>query len=218
MNVLPQASSDYISPSHCRKFCSYSPSSLRNWADTGKIRYIKALSGIPEAVTPTRSTICYARVSFSNQRNDLTRQISFLTAQYPQATIIAGIGSGLNYNRRELQQLLAQVSEGTVGKVVVTYRDRLCRYGIELIEWILRENNVELLVLMQEEIQTDTNEFSRDILDICNYFVAKYNGKKSAKYRALRKNLENQNHQTQSIKEIKIENQTSDLCDKSPLQ
>jgi hypothetical protein len=85
---------------------------------------------------------------------------------------------------------------------VVTYRDRLCRYGIELFERIFREFDIEFVVLMQEDSTSDTTEFAKDILDVCNFFVAQYNGKKSAKYRALRNaNIQVQNESSQRNEE-----------------
>jgi predicted site-specific integrase-resolvase len=225
----PKNPADYVSASVARNFCSFSASALRVWADSGKIQCkrtpggkrfyylpdIKALAGTKDT---TRHTICYARVSSSKQRDELANQIQSLTQHYPDAIVISDIGSGLNYNRRGFQQLLTQISTGSVDKVVVTYRDRLCRYGIELIDWIFREHNVELVVLVSEEIQNDRDELSRDVLDICNYFVAKYNSRKGAKYRALKTVTSYKENQSQSIKRASTENQASNKCNEIPLQ
>jgi predicted site-specific integrase-resolvase len=196
--------SKYISASQAKRYCNYSPSSLVKWADDGKIRItktpggkrfyhiddIKRISGIEEETeAPERKTICYARVSSRKQKEDLGRQVEYLQKYCPDCPVIKDVGSGLNYNRKGLQSLLKKVASGNIEKVVVTYRDRLCRYGIELIDWIFTEHNVELVVLCKEIDTLDTEEFATDILDVCNYFVSKYNGKKAAKYRSERKRL-----------------------------
>lgn len=202
---------DYISASQAKKFCNYSPSSLVRWAEEGKIRIIrspggkrfyhiediKKIAGLEnEDAIPRRDTICYARVSSKKQKEDLERQIEYLKSHCPGSKVVRDIGSGLNYHRRGLQCLLNKVVSGTIGKVVVTYKDRLCRYGIELIEWIFTQHNVELVVLCQEVETVETEEFATDIVDICNYFVSKYNGRKAAKYRAER--ARNKTHEDSS--------------------
>lgn len=109
---------------------------------------------------------------------DLDRQIEFLKERFSEGKSFSDTGSDLNYNRRGLQRLLKRVASGIIGKVVVTYNDRLCRYGLELIEWIFKEHSVELVVLC-EDISGETEE------------VAKHNGRKTAQYRKLRKSKRN---------------------------
>lgn len=203
---------DYVSPGEVARYCGYSLTTLRNWANSGKVRFtrtpggkrmyylpdIQHWCGIQEASKDQidsdipKRTLLYARVSSSKQKPDLDRQKQFLQDRYPNSELLYDIGSGLNYNRRGLQRLLGEVSSGTVREVVVTYTDRLCRYGLELIEWIFREHSVQLVVLC-EEVQTSggEEEFAKDILDVCNYFVAKYNGKKSGQFRRARKSWQN---------------------------
>ena len=146
----------YITTKSIRRHFEVSPNTLRRWADSGKIRYvqpcietegsrspnrlycledIKAVFGM-EASPSATIRICYARVSSAHQKEDLTRQIEFLNQRYPTAKIIQDVGSGLNWKRPGLQSLLELVHKGDVAEVVVAYRDRLCRFGIELIEWI----------------------------------------------------------------------------------
>lgn len=195
---------NFIPASIVKRYFNCSNSSLINWASQGKIKFIKSpggkrfylfediikISGISIEME-NRKTICYARVSSSKQKEDLKRQVSLLKDIYPNEEIITDIGSGLNYNRRGLQNLLKRISNKEIDRVIVTYKDRLCRYGIELIEWIFNYFNVELKILSKNnELLEDPSisDFSRDILDICNYFVAKYNGKKAKKYKEIRKN------------------------------
>jgi putative resolvase len=111
----------YISASKIKNYCNYSNSSLVNWANQGKISSIRSPGGkrfysfaditrISNLMIEERKTICYARVSSSKQKEDLVRQVSLLAEMYPNTEIITDIGSGLNYNRKGLQNLLKRIS------------------------------------------------------------------------------------------------------------
>ncbi len=79
-------------------------------------------------------TVCYCRVSSSKQRDDLARQVAYLHGFFPEAEIIKDIGSGLNYKRKGLRTILERVVRPDKLTVVVAHRDRLTRFGFELIE------------------------------------------------------------------------------------
>ena len=178
-----------------------SVSTLRNWGDSGRVR-IKRMSGgkrlyllsdvqreVGDApVIKTRGTgktIGYARVSSSHQKEDLKRQEEYIRTHHVVDEVISDIGSGLNFNRKGFLRLLSRVEKEGVTMVVVTYRDRMCRFGLELVERIFRTNGTKLVVLCDQSLRTGENEeeLANDLLDVCNFFVAKRNGRKSAKYR-----------------------------------
>src|SRR4051812_50217104 len=97
---------------------------------------------------PTQKVkVCYARVSSDHQQGDLERQIADLRQHFPGHEIISDIGSGLNWKRRGFAAILERVHAGAVDEVVVTRKDRLCRFGIELVEWIFEKNGTQLVVL-----------------------------------------------------------------------
>ncbi|NEQ86669.1 MAG: recombinase family protein, partial [Moorea sp. SIO2I5] len=96
-------------------------------------------------------TVCYCRVSSTKQRDDLARQVAYLHSLFPEAEIIKDIGSGLNYNRKGLRTILERVVSGDQLTVVVTCRDRLTRFGFELIEYLVGLNGGKILVLDQPE-------------------------------------------------------------------
>ena len=139
-------------------------------------------------------TICYARVSSDHQKEDLGRQIKLLQDSYPESEIIKDIGSGLNFKRKGLEALLEQISSKNVRQVVVTFKDRMCRFGFELIEWIFKKYNVEFVVLNKlSNIKEDifgTSELAEDLIAITTIFVARNNGKRSAMFRKQRKEKE----------------------------
>ncbi len=61
-----------------------------------------------------------------------------MRSRYPEAEVIKDLGSGLNYKRKGLKSLLGRAMRTDKLKVVVAHRDRLARFGFELIEWILQ--------------------------------------------------------------------------------
>jgi putative resolvase len=194
-----------------------SASTLRLWANAGRIR-VKRPTGkrfyhlgdvqreMSEApVISYRQTgkiVGYARVSSSHQKEDLERQVEYIQKNYQVTEVIKDIGSGLNYNRRGFDNLLTQVEAGAVSIVVVTYKDRMCRFGLELVERIFDKHGTKLVILCNQGDGTSSveTELAQDLLDVCNYFVAKRNGQKAAKYREER-NKEHQVNQevTQSL-------------------
>lgn len=126
--------------------------------------------------------VCYCRVSSVKQKHDLNRQIKLMTKKYPDYTILKDIGSGLNFERSGLRQLLNMSIEGKIKEVVITYKDRLARIGYELIDWIIRDkSNVKITILNKNKTETKEEELVNDILTIMNVYVAKINGRRSGK-------------------------------------
>ena len=89
----------------------------------------------------TKRKICYCRVSSRKQIEDLNRQIELMKITYPTYEIIKDIGSGLNYNRPGLLKIINYAMEGEIEEVIVAYKDRLTRFGYELIEYIIKEKS-----------------------------------------------------------------------------
>jgi len=191
----------YMSPRTITRRYNISTSTLRLWSDTGKIGCIRPFgrkrlynaddirrvfmqknSNIVE-----RKRILYARVSSPHQKEDLERQIQYLQSKYPEDELIQDIGSGLNWKRKGLETILERVYNGDVSEIVVSYKDRLCRFGFELFEWICKKSNVKILVVNPvSETEDREKELSEDLLSIITVFVAKNNGNKAANYRKQR--------------------------------
>jgi putative resolvase len=191
----------YVSPATVKQRYGISSSTLRRWDTDGKLRTLRTPGGFrlyhlgdvnalfhQHEPTQSKAKICYARVSSAHQRGDLERQIADLRVAFPDHEIIQDTGSGLNYKRKGFLSLLERVHEGAVGEVVVTHKDRLCRYGFELVEFLFKKADARLVVLggcMEEH--DSTRELADDLLAVCNYFVAKNNGMRSAENRRKRK-------------------------------
>lgn len=127
--------------------------------------------------TANKKRICYCRVSSPKQKEDLKRQVDYMKKEYPYHEIITDVASGLNYEREGLKKLLVYAMEGELEEVVIAYKDRLTRFGYEMIEWIIKEkSNGKIKVLNNNEEMTPTEEISKDIVAIMNVYTAKING------------------------------------------
>ncbi len=121
--------------------------------------------------------ICYCRVSSQKQKGDLKRQIDYMKNKYPTYEIISDIGSGLNFNRVGLNGIIDSAIKGEIEIVVVSYKDRLARFGYELIEKLIKNySNGEIKIENKKEEETPAEEISKDIIAIMNVYVAKMNG------------------------------------------
>jgi len=124
-----------------------------------------------------KKKICYCRVSSKKQNNDLERQINLMQLNYSNYEIISDIGSGLNFKRKGLEKIIDMAIKGEIEEVVITYKDRLARFGYDLIEMILNKySNAKITIVNQDKYQTADEELVKDIISIMNVYVAKING------------------------------------------
>ena len=124
-----------------------------------------------------KKKICYCRVSSRKQNSDLERQINLMQSNYPNYEIISDIGSGLNFKRKGLEKIIDMAIKGEIEEVVITYKDRLSRFGYDLIEMILNKySKATITIINQDKYQTKDEELVKDIISIMNVYVAKING------------------------------------------
>lgn len=103
--------------------------------------------------------------------------------------IIGDLGSGLNYHKRGLKRLLRGVLSGEIGRIVLTHKDRLLRFGAELIFAICQEKAVEVVVVNQGDEPSFEEELAQDVLEIITVFSARLYGSRSHKNKKLMDNL-----------------------------
>lgn len=121
--------------------------------------------------------ICYCRVSSNKQKDDLDRQIDYMKDKFPTHEIIKDIGSGLNNKRKGMIKLMELAINGEIEEVVITYKDRLSRFGYDMIEWIIEKySGGRIIIINKKEEETPTEEITKDIISIMNVYVAKVNG------------------------------------------
>ena len=156
-------SDEFLTPRRTSELLKVTTKTLQNWDKEGKIKSFRTTGGHrrfaladirtlmqteKEPITPTQTKICYCRVSTPSQKEDLERQVEFFRQTYPTHRIVQDIGSGLNFKRKGLQTILDIAIAGDLSEVVVTHRDRLCRFGFELIEGIItNHSNGKIVVL-----------------------------------------------------------------------
>jgi predicted site-specific integrase-resolvase len=136
-------------------------------------------SGLPAK----RMNIGYARVSAKHQKEDLKRQEEllemYLAKQGKSFKIISDIGSGINYSKKGIKELLKLVATNEADTVYIVYKDRLVRFGYELLEEFCRLHNTKLEIINQSEERSSEEELVEDILNIIHVFSCKINGKRS---------------------------------------
>jgi len=135
-----------------------------------------------------KKNICYCRVSSQKQKDDLDRQIQYMKDKYPNYEIISDIGSGINMNRKGLNKIIDMGIKGEIKELVVAYKDRLARFGYDMIENIIEKYSAGKITIINNEIEkTPLEEVSEDIVSIMNIYVAKINGLR--KYKAKLKKI-----------------------------
>ena len=102
--------------------------------------------------------------------------------------IISYIGSGINYKKKGLKELMKRISQNKVDKVVVFYKDRLLRFGFELVEYIASLYDCDIEIIDHTE-KTEQQEIVEDLVQIITVFSCKLQGKRANKARKLVKEL-----------------------------
>ncbi len=181
-----------------------STKTLRRWADSGKIKSERSPTGQRrffladiKRITPReldrlddRITINYARVCSHEQKQDLVRQAQILEAFSSvngwQYETIQDLGSGLNYQKKGLQKLLKRIMQGDVARLVITHKDRLLRFGAELVFAVCEEFETEVVIINKtsEEV-TFEQELVQDMIELITVFSARLYGSRSKKNKKL---------------------------------
>ena len=193
-----------MSISKAAKILGVSEITLRRWDSEGKLPSIKTQGGHrrydisklkPELVhkytllNDNRKTIAYARVSSHDQRTDLERQKQVLELFCSQNgwtfELISDLGSGMNYHKKGLTKLLNAILAGNVGRLVLTHKDRLLRFGAELVFSICEAKSVEVVIINKGDEATFEEELATDVLEIITVFSARLYGARSKKNKKL---------------------------------
>ena len=99
------------------------------------------------------------------------------------------IGGGLNFRRRHFLRILDAVVLGRVERLIVAHRDRLCRFGFEMVEHLCRTHDCDLVVMNQESLSPE-QEMVQDMLSIVHCFSARLYGLRNYR-KSLRQALAN---------------------------
>jgi putative resolvase len=187
----------FVAIGEAAKVLGVSVSTLRRWEAAGRIspehttgghrRYdlAKLRPELFHAADAPRRTIAYARVSSHDQREELERQKQvlelFCSHNGWKFEIVADLGSGMNYRKKGLKRLLDDIVDGKVGRLIITHKDRLLRFGAELVFAICEARNVEVVILNRGEDTTFEQDLAKDVLEIIAVFSARLYGSRLRK-------------------------------------
>ena len=191
---------NYYTPKDASKKLGVHWQTLRNWEKQGKIKTIRSPGGkryydinnfmadiennnsdIKEINVKDDNTeiknikrkICYCRVSSYSQKPELENQIKYMTEKFPNHEILYDIGSGINFNRPNLNKIINYGIKNELEELAIAYKDRLCRIGYELIEKILIENSNTNIIIEKDEIKSPEEELTNDLIEIITVFSSK---------------------------------------------
>lgn len=183
------------------------PQTVRQWGISGELvpdrvsfsgtRYYdkNKLLGLQHGKAKSKITIGYARVSSRDQKEDLKRQVSLIDSYCASKgwmfEVIQDLGSGMNYKKKGLNRLLDLIFNKQVGRLVLTHKDRLLRFGAELIFSLCARSNVEVVIINQGNEISFEEELSQDVLEIITVFSARLYGSRSHKNKKLIEDLRN---------------------------
>ncbi len=178
------------------------PETLRRWEEQGKIppprrtpggtrRYDldRLLQAAPKHAPGPRVTLAYARVSSHDQKDDLARQVerlkSFCAANGWTFEVIQDVGLGVDYKKKELQDLLGRICLGEAERLVITHQDRLLRFGADLVFSLCERFGTEVVLIEAAEDPSLEAEWVQDMLEIITAFSARLYGSRSHKHKKL---------------------------------
>ena len=201
-----------ISIGQAAKLLGVHVQTLRNWEKSGKLkpdsispggtrRYnsdtIMRISGkeLPQIEKDDRVTIAYARASSQDQKEELKRQAQVLELYCAEHgykyELITDLGSGMNYYKKGLTALISRILDDGVKRLVLTHKDRLLRFGAELIFSICEAKGVEVVIINRgEEKASFEEDFAKDVLEIITVFSARLYGSRSGKNRKIIEKLQ----------------------------
>ena len=193
----------YYSSKTVTQMLGVTAQTLRNWDKEGKLKptYVKSngyryyseesiLSYTQERKTKKNlNVIGYARVSSKKQSDDLERQVEhikqYMSTKYESYDVITDIGSGINYNKKGLLEIIEKINKKEIDVIVVLYKDRLLRFGFELIEYFAKLNNVKVEIIDNTIDKTQDQELVEDLVQIITVFSCKLQGKRKGKTKQL---------------------------------
>ena len=176
---------------------------LRKWETTGELmparktkggtRYydLSELLNIGNVDSPT---ICYCRVSSNDQKADLDRQHKMLEAYCAakgwRTEVIRDFGSGMNYRKKGLQRLLTMILRKQMRRLVLSHKDRLLRFGAELVFALCEIQGIEIVIIHKGEQPSFEEDLARDVLEIITVFSTRLYGSRSRKHKKLLQDLQ----------------------------
>lgn len=178
-------------------------STLRRWEQEGRLRpafrtcgghrrysllQLNQLCG--KSSPEQRKVVAYARVSSHDQKADLQRQRDrleqhCLSVGYANLELLTDLGSGLNYQKKSFKKLLKMIAQGQVSTLVLMHKDRLLRFGADIVFELCKLNHTEVVILEEPAQTSIENRLVADVIELMTVFSARLYGARSRKNRQL---------------------------------
>lgn len=189
----------FIKIGEAAKILGVSIQTLRRWEEAGYLvpdrkskgntRYYNLDQLTGKKICESNLTIGYARVSSHDQKKDLKRQAEALAtyclSQGWNFEIIQDLGSGMNYSKKGLKTLLNAILEKKISRLILTHKDRLLRFGAELIFALCEAKEIEVVIINKGDEVSFEEELAQDVLEIITVFSARLYGSRSRKNKKL---------------------------------
>ena len=189
----------FIKAGEAARILGVTVQTLRRWEKTGQLLPDKKSEGGTRyydidrllGVSSKEDTLTYgyARVSSHDQKEDLQRQKQVLSTYCAvhgwNYEIISDLGSGMNYKKKGLKNLLDAILSRNIKRLVITHKDRLLRFGAELIFTLCEIHHVEVVIINQGEDLSFEEDLAKDVLEIITVFSARLYGARSHKNKKL---------------------------------
>ena len=178
----------FLNTSEMAGFIGVHPQTIRRWCKTGSISEHHRTHGNHRRFSvppkPDGETIGYVRVSSHDQKSDLVVQEKALAEKCKPIGIvldrtIQDIGSGMNYKKKGFRQLMTMLLSGKIRRIVVMHKDRLLRFGSEIIFLICKAMNVEVTILEESPAKSPVEALCLDLVEIMTVFTNKIYGMRS---------------------------------------
>jgi len=191
---------EHVSIGVAASMLGVSVSTLRRWHSEGRLRpafrtagghrryAVSTLQSFIDPGADERSVCCYARVSSHDQRDDLARQSQRLLDHCRARGIlrprmIEDLGSGLNYKKKGIRQLIRLIALGQLSELIVLHRDRLLRFGAEILFELCALNGTRVTVIESTESVSREEQLSLDVIELMTVFSARLYGARSHRNR-----------------------------------
>ena len=191
--------SRFIKIGEAAKILGVSIQTLRRWEEIGYLlpsrksqgqtRYYDFDQLVSKKILDNDLTVAYARVSSHDQKQDLQRQVEVLSGYCAKHgwsfQIIQDLGSGMNYQKKGLKNLINMILEKKMARLVLTHKDRLLRFGAELIFALCEAKQIEVIIINKGDEVSFEEELAQDVLEIITVFSARLYGSRSRKNKKL---------------------------------
>ena len=186
-----------ISINEASQLLGITPKTLRLWEKEGKITSVRTQGGhrrylVADLLGSKQEkplTVAYARVSSYDQKEDLKRQElvleSYCASHGYNFEVITDLGNGMNYKKKGLIKLIKLLCSSQIDRLVLTHKDRLLRFGSELIFFLCEIFGCEVVIINCSEDNTFEDDLAQDVLEIITVFSARLYGSRSHKNKKL---------------------------------